>query len=69
MDWLRRILAALFGSRSDDTVDDRRPTEVATSGGMADDLTPMNASGSPDDRNEVDANDDGGDGGDGGSDD
>jgi len=73
VDWLRRILGVLFGGRSDDRDDDRRPDGVSMVGGARDDSTPLNSSGSPDDRDEGDHDDDGGidDGGsdDGGSDD
>ena len=67
MDWLRRILGVLFGGGSDDRDDDRRPVEDTLAAGVRDDSGPMNASGSPDDRDEADDDDGGSD--DGGSDD
>jgi hypothetical protein len=70
VDWLRRILAVLFGSRHDDDIDDdRRPAEASMAHGSRDDAVPMNASGSPDDRDEAEGNDDDAGGDDGGGDD
>jgi len=69
VDWLRRILAVLFGSRYDDRDDDRRPAEALMADGSRDDAMPMNASGSPDERDEAGDNDDDAGGDDGGSDD
>jgi hypothetical protein len=80
VDWLRRLLAALLGVRVSSSVDDDqsdRRVMVASNEGLEGHPTPMNVSGSPDDRDEAssaaesDAADDGGsDGGDdGGGDD
>ncbi len=72
MDWLRRILGVLFGGRYSDRDDDRREAGALMAGGSRDDSMPMNASGSPDERDEADDTDDdagGDDGGDGGGDD
>ena len=84
MDWLRRLLALLFGGRGSSFVDDDR-NEWQGTRAQSEDLRvepePMNVSGSPDDRDEAsagsngrdepnDGGDDGGDdgGGDGGDD-